>query len=31
MEFQKLWNHYKPDIHIVRHVGIDDLNYIYHG
>ena len=31
MQFQKLWNHYKSDIHIVRHVGNDDLNYVCHG
>ena len=31
MQFQKLWNHYKSDIHCVRNVGNNDINYIFHG
>ena len=27
----KSFNRFKSDIHIVRHVGNDDLNYVCHG
>ena len=31
LQFRKVWNRCQTYIHCARYVGIDDLNYIYHG
>ena len=30
-QFRKVSNHCRSYIHCVRHVGYDDLNYVFHG
>ena len=31
LQFRKVWKHCKSDIHCVRYVVNDDLNYVCHG
>ena len=31
LQFRKVSKRYKSDIHCVRNVGIDDLNYVSHN